>query len=212
MESARRDLDDVPHASAPDPAGAQRPSAPPFVASPDNSDADAHRVQFSSWIGWFPVLFFSTTWIAEIYAHAQGEPDFATAPTLVRDLGTRAGTRALFLHSLVALTTSIVVPSLVATTGETPYLRQPSSEQSLFARVAHFLPTLPFAWLNLPLLWTISNGVFSVLLLSTWFAGDSVARASFLIAAMGFCWAVTNWAPFALVRPHLNRFHQSNVI
>lgn len=57
---------------------------------------------------------------------------------------------------------------------------------------------MPIAWLTLPLLWTISNGIFAVLLLGTWFA-TSVAGASFIIAAAGFCWAITNWAPFAIV-------------
>lgn len=166
--------------------------------------------QFSSWIGWFPILFFSTTWVAEIYAQSQGSPDFASAPEDIRERGTRAGTRAMFFHSVIALTTSIIIPAFVAPTFATaegpPYLRQPNDSGWIPDRLAAYLPDLPLPWLNLSLLWTFSNGIFSLLLFSSYFAKTSVAGASFIIAGAGFCWAITNWAPFSIVRPFLSLF------
>ncbi|KAM0755996.1 hypothetical protein T439DRAFT_283163 [Meredithblackwellia eburnea MCA 4105] len=168
------------------------------------------NVQFASWMGWFPILFFSTTWVAEIYTRSLGFPEFATSPADVREEGTRIGTRAMFFHSLLALATSVVLPPLVAPMVPTPtdrqrdYLR--SAQSSLSAQLPSFLrsflrnlPHIPFSWLSLPLLWTISNGTFAILLLSSYFAKRSVAGASAIIAGTGFCWSVTNWAPFAIV-------------
>ncbi|GAA6037771.1 hypothetical protein JCM8097_005026 [Rhodosporidiobolus ruineniae] len=163
-------------------------------------------VQFTSWIGWFPILFFSTTWVAEIYVRnstADGAGgDFTDAPQTVRDAATRAGTHAMLWHSIISLTTSILVPPLVdgadseKSASDTAGSYRRSSSPS--ARWQRFLPTLPFKWLSLPLLWTFSNGVFACLLLGTWFA-DSVAGASFILAAAGFSWSITNWAPFAIL-------------
>ncbi|GAA5855584.1 hypothetical protein JCM9279_002989 [Rhodotorula babjevae] len=175
------------------------------------------NVQFTGWIGWFPVLFFSTTWVAEMYVKtqwAEGGPgsELADAPDDVRARATRAGTHAMLWHSVVSLATSIVLPPLVAA-GSTGASSSPhdhssftssrrtgpsSSSSRLLARAKALLPRIPFDWLSLPLLWAMSNTLFSALLFATLFA-KSVAGASFIVAAAGFAWAVTNWAPFALL-------------
>ena len=179
------------------------------------------NVQFTGWIGWFPVLFFSTTWVAEMYVKTQwagggAGSELADAPDDVRERATRAGTHAMLWHSVVSLATSIVLPPLVAagsssSSSTSSSHDRPSSASSSrrpttspLARAKALLPRIPFDWLSLPLLWAISNTLFSVLLFSTLFA-TSVAGASFIVAAAGFAWAVTNWAPFALVRLPLSR-------
>ncbi|GAA6004844.1 hypothetical protein JCM10207_008425 [Rhodosporidiobolus poonsookiae] len=165
------------------------------------------NVQFTSWIGWFPILFFSTTWIAEIYVRTRwgdAQSDLASAPQDVRDAATRAGTRAMLFHSVINLATSILLPPIVAgAAGEETssrgrdrsYLR---GSGGALDRVMRFLPQLPLQWLTLPLLWTFSNALFATLLFATWFA-TSVTGASIIVAIAGFSWAVTNWAPFALL-------------
>ncbi|BGP23963.1 hypothetical protein JCM10295v2_002864 [Rhodotorula toruloides] len=170
------------------------------------------NVQFTGWIGWFPILFFSTTWVAEIYVKSHttsGATDLASASEEMRAAATRAGTRAMLWHSVVSLATSILLPPLVATT---PNSTSPSqgersrtsyggrgSSQSPLEVVKRVLPSIPFTWLSLPLLWAISNAFFAFLLFGgTWMA-SSVGGASSVIAAAGFSWAVTNWAPFAIL-------------
>lgn len=114
----------------------------------------------------------------------------------------------MLFHSIVSLSTSIFLPFLIA-----PFSDSPATYASNFRTTSPLawskwrshLPTIPFAWLSLSLLWTLSNGLFSFLLLSTWFA-SSVGSASLIIAATGFSWAVTNWAPFALVRTIINSY------
>ncbi|GAA5916357.1 hypothetical protein JCM8208_005313, partial [Rhodotorula glutinis] len=183
------------------------------------------NVQFTGWIGWFPVLFFSTTWVAEMYVKTRwdgGGPgsELKDAPEDVRERATRAGTHAMLWHSVVSLATSIVLPPLVAASAgasSSPQHDRPSSRRgptttttttssssssSLLARAKSLLPhlsvALPLPWLSLPLLWALSNTLFSLLLFATLFA-RSVEAASAIVAMAGFAWAVTNWAPFALL-------------
>ncbi|KWU47353.1 hypothetical protein RHOSPDRAFT_6124, partial [Rhodotorula sp. JG-1b] len=176
------------------------------------------HVQFTGWIGWFPILFFSTTWVAEIYvkslAGAAPGAELATATDVVREAATRAGTRAMLWHSVVSLVVSIVVPPLVSSDDNSP-ASMPHPTPSARRRAAfggrnkdaprwlviakRFLPSIPFQWLTLPLLWAVSNAVFSLLLIGGTWTAKSVWSASFVVAAAGFCWAVTNWAPFAIL-------------
>lgn len=177
------------------------------------------HVQFTGWIGWFPILFFSTTWVAEIYvkslAGAAPGAELATATDVVREAATRAGTRAMLWHSVVSLVVSIVVPPLVRSDDDsqssTPHPtsssrrraalggRNDKDEPRWLVLAKRFLPSIPFQWLTLPLLWAVSNAVFSVLLIAGTWTAKGVGSASFVVAAAGFCWAVTNWAPFAIL-------------
>lgn len=159
------------------------------------------NVQFTSWIGWFPILFFGTTWIAETYSHSHNGTDLVDAPVLIQELATRAGSRAMLFNSVVSLATSVVFPLLIApdfhaSNPPVPAYRA-TPDQPAFIQ---FLQRhLPLSWLSLSLLWTISNGWFAILLFSTYFA-TSVSSASTVVALAGFSWAVSNWAPFAIVR------------
>ncbi|GAA6010028.1 hypothetical protein JCM11491_005835 [Sporobolomyces phaffii] len=164
------------------------------------------NVQFTSWLGWFPVLFFTTTWIAEIYVTTllpTSYSDLADAPTSIQEAATRAGTTAMFYHSLVALLTSILVPPLVAPTypvaapariDNHPY-HSTSSTDGVVARIGR---CLPIPWLTLPLLWTVATAAFGSLLLLCSVIG-SVQGATVAVALIGFCWACTNWIPFAVL-------------
>ncbi|KAM0788744.1 hypothetical protein ACM66B_002836 [Microbotryomycetes sp. NB124-2] len=156
------------------------------------------NVQFSSWIGWFPILFFATTWVAEIYVRDQGQAsDLASAPIQVQEDATRAGTRAMFFHALVSLLASIVMPPLISTP-ESKSFRQPTTSSSRFVWLDKWRTDVSVSWLTLPVLWMLSNGLFALALLSTYFT-TSVAGASFIVALVGVCWAVTQWAPFAIL-------------
>ncbi|BGP54860.1 hypothetical protein JCM8202v2_002447 [Rhodotorula sphaerocarpa] len=175
------------------------------------------HVQFTGWIGWFPILFFSTTWVAEIYVKNRNPgTDLADASEALAEAATKAGTNAMLWHSVVSLATSIVIPPLIRTeenedkgpagSAGRGHLRSATSAEGVLGAVVRgvdlarrVLPRIPFEWLTLPLLWTVSNAFFAVLLVVGTWTAKSVAGASFVIAAAGFCWAVTNWAPFALL-------------
>ncbi|KAI9497313.1 major facilitator superfamily domain-containing protein [Zychaea mexicana] len=67
------------------------------------------NVMFFAWMGWFPFLFYSTTWISDIYfqTHEMEDPD-------AWDKGTRAGSFALLLYAIVAVIAGTVLPILTA--------------------------------------------------------------------------------------------------
>ncbi|KAK8247671.1 hypothetical protein HDK77DRAFT_481158 [Phyllosticta capitalensis] len=84
------------------------------------------QVQLAAWIGWFPFLFYSTTYIGEIYT----EPYFEANPHMsdadinqVWEEGTRMGTLALFIFALTTFACSIILPLLVAPTYKAPSSR-----------------------------------------------------------------------------------------
>lgn len=157
------------------------------------------NVQFSSWIGWFPLLFFGTTWIAETYSRTHNGTDLVDAPAAIQELATRAGSQAMLFNSIISLSTSIILPFVIATSSDAPVYRTPASTSFPSTFQTFINRFLPLSWLSLSLLWTISNACFASLLMLTYFA-TSVGSASTIIALAGFSWAVSNWAPFAIVR------------
>lgn len=64
-------------------------------------------VQIAAFMGWFPYLFYSTTYVAEVMAQERGvEPD--------PDVATRAGSLALLIYSFVAIIAGTLLPYLAA--------------------------------------------------------------------------------------------------
>ncbi|KAJ9096390.1 hypothetical protein QFC21_005212 [Naganishia friedmannii] len=64
-------------------------------------------VQIAAFMGWFPYLFYSTTWVGEVMATELGhEPD--------TDEATRAGSLALLIYSFVAIVAGTILPYLAA--------------------------------------------------------------------------------------------------
>lgn len=131
------------------------------------------NVQFFAWMGWFPFLFYSTTWVGEIlsrYDRGDRDGDGTVAE--------RAGSFALLCWAGLAVFTGILIPKV------TP--------QEIGVDV---WPRNPFSLRNL---WTMSLVWFSVCMGMTWFVDDLWA-ATGVIALCGVPWAVAMWVPFAMV-------------
>ena len=63
-------------------------------------------------LGWFPILFFTTVWVSEIYK--------SSVPDAVASDAVRSGSRALFFQSLVNIATSICLPFFISESGVQP--------------------------------------------------------------------------------------------
>ncbi|KAI9277919.1 major facilitator superfamily domain-containing protein [Umbelopsis sp. AD052] len=63
------------------------------------------NVQFFAWLGWFPFLFYSTTWVSDIYfvSNPMQDPDSWAK-------GTRAGSFALLCYAVVSVVAGIILP------------------------------------------------------------------------------------------------------
>ncbi|OZJ02208.1 hypothetical protein BZG36_04713 [Bifiguratus adelaidae] len=63
------------------------------------------HVQFFAWMGWFPFLFYSSTWISHLYmsTHPMDSPDAWTQ-------GTRQGSLALLYFAIISLVSGLLLP------------------------------------------------------------------------------------------------------
>lgn len=149
-------------------------------------------------MGWFPFLFYSTTWVAEIMNRIHLDPnEVLFAPTASIHLiphpnlqpqlpsptyhigdAERAGSFALLCWAGLAVVAGITIPHV------TP------QELSL-----ERWPRNPFTLRNL---WTMSLVWFATCMGMTWFV-DGLWAATIVIALCGVPWAVALWVPFAMV-------------
>ncbi|KAF2750303.1 hypothetical protein M011DRAFT_492539 [Sporormia fimetaria CBS 119925] len=81
------------------------------------------EVQFFAWIGWFPFLFYITTYVGELYV----EPHFEENPNLsdaeidkLWEEATRVGTRALLIFAITTFVASVILPFIIPPTYEAP--------------------------------------------------------------------------------------------
>ncbi|KAG6886815.1 hypothetical protein C0995_004311, partial [Termitomyces sp. Mi166 len=71
-------------------------------------------IQFFAWIAWFPILFYTTIYIGDLYRRST--PLSPSITVTERDnQATLLGTRALFYSSFIALVLNVVLPAFVAT-------------------------------------------------------------------------------------------------
>ncbi|OQO03497.1 hypothetical protein B0A48_10161 [Cryoendolithus antarcticus] len=164
-------------------------------------------VQFWSWIGWFPFLFYSSTWVGEIYmrydAPEQASP--VSSSDALSDVG-RVGSRALIVFAFVSFAFSILLPYIARTSDDgPPYTpRPPQSLEPILKGVR-----LPSSWKpTLPAAWMIANVLFAITMI---FAPvvHSVHFATILVAICGLPWSIGGWASFALMGTEINRLSTS---
>ena len=193
------------------------------------------QVQFMAWIGWFPFLFYTTTYIAEMYA----DPIFAENPNLSQDeidviweKGTRRGTLALLVYSIVTFIASVVLPWMIQPAYQAPVISKTHTPgtpltASLHTTETYFkspkstsLPSIYYAKLqsasstlirrmripNLTLrrAWFLSHLLFATCMLLTFLVRGTLL-ATALIGLVGIPWAITCWAPFALIASEISK-------
>ncbi|KIJ37094.1 hypothetical protein M422DRAFT_69504 [Sphaerobolus stellatus SS14] len=160
-------------------------------------------IQLFAWIGWFPVLFWTTLYVGGIYERNSPIPETDEDAMAMEAEATRLGSRALLCNALASLIISVIGPFFVTgTRSGAAYEEGFQSEKGTLKRKLYRLwkgrPTI-----DLAMLWAISHGLFSVCMLSTFFI-DSVIGATLILTVAGFCWAITTWAPFALIAEEIH--------
>ncbi|OXG19816.1 solute carrier family 45, member 1/2/4 [Cryptococcus neoformans Ze90-1] len=208
-------------------------------------------VQFFASLGWFPILFFTTVWVSEIYKSSV--PSDGIDPATFDSRAVRSGARALLLQALVNIITSIGMPFLVAESGVQPSesvngyepiegsasrgigpeiangngngpqanvgtppnsaswkrAREDLENGTVFRRLFHSVQEMvnnvkkgewgiPIKGLTLVRVWWISQFIFAAAMAGSWFV-TSVGGAYVIIATTGFCWALSQWAPYSLL-------------
>ncbi|KAI7849215.1 major facilitator superfamily domain-containing protein [Circinella umbellata] len=131
------------------------------------------NVQFFAWLGWFPFLFYSTTWVSDLYfvSHPRDSPDSWAK-------GTRAGSFALLMYAIVSVVSGVILPWLVA---HKPCCGSFFTMKNIF---------------------TVGNFLFAICMLSTILISN-VVIATLVVAIIGISWGVVLWIPFALVGEYI---------
>lgn len=166
------------------------------------------EVQFFAWIGWFPFLFYVSTWIGDLYV----QPFFVANPDMSPDeieqvyaKATRIGTFALLVWSLMSLTANMVLPLLVAPTYDTPLTSGTSiaSQKSYTTRTERILSSLVIPWLSIRRAWSISIVIFGLCMISALFIRTPTI-GTIVVGVAGIPWAMTMWAPFAIIAAEIS--------
>ncbi|KDR83615.1 hypothetical protein GALMADRAFT_235899 [Galerina marginata CBS 339.88] len=161
-------------------------------------------VQLCAFMGWFPFLFYSTTYMGQIMAYEhKEEPD--------PELATRTGEFAMLIYSIVGVTAGTLLPYLATrdrrlmgaktdVDGDAEIsrlratVRQWKVDAARRGKALH-LPVMPFLLRNI---WTAALIFFSFLTLSTFYI-STVFQATIFISLVGICWAVAMWVPFTII-------------
>ncbi|KAI0658261.1 MFS general substrate transporter [Cubamyces menziesii] len=149
-------------------------------------------IQFFSWIGWFPVLFYTTAFIGDLHKRSSSLPP--DDPALDAE-ATRLGTRALFYSSLLSLTANILLPFFAA---ESARSRRLLERKLVQAHKSAWVRMYERIKVSLATLWATGHLVFAVCMFATFFY-SSVWGATFFTTLTGFAWSITQWAPFSLL-------------
>ncbi|KAF7719582.1 Uncharacterized protein PECH_005495 [Penicillium ucsense] len=190
------------------------------------------EVQLAAWAGWFPFLYYATTYVGQLYVN----PLFAEHPNMTEaeidrawEAATRVGTSALLAYAIISFSANIILPVFVVPTsgqvsetttkkditlhddgevaGHAGRANDPLLEESL-PKIVEEKPTwltrLQVPGLTLRRAWFFSHLLFAACMFCTLFI-SSYQAASVVIALIGISWALTLWAPFALISAEVAR-------
>lgn len=172
------------------------------------------QVQFCGWIGFFPLLFYTSEYIAEIYI----EPFVENNPHMTPDeldrlyeRATREGTFALLIFAIVGLITNVFLPFFIEPVydsqpaitadapGESPAVFKDYNEDQ-----KSWLEYLVIPGFTLRRAWMFAQILFTICMLCTVFV-RTVAAATALIGLVGITWALTLWAPWAIISAEISQ-------
>lgn len=151
-------------------------------------------------LGWFPFLFYSSTWVGETYFRYEAPKSAVEKSKDALGQVGRLGSLSLVIFSLITLLSSVILPFAVLSPENrkgrfTP--RPPRGVVRLLKKISFVRPDLQTAWM-------ISHIVFAVTMIFAPLA-KSVRFATLLVGICGIPWAVTSWAPFAFMGVEINR-------
>ncbi|KAI9598159.1 major facilitator superfamily domain-containing protein [Syncephalis fuscata] len=158
------------------------------------------NVQFFAWVGWFPFLFYATTWVGELAGNGNLTSEQADKDQVGE--ATRTGSFAFLLYSIVSFVTACILPITIAT-GSNRWQR--ASSTSSYARKSLTNSLLDYIerWFNLNRIYTLAHLIFGGSMIAT-ILTDAVWFATLLISICGISWAIMMWAPFALIGEIVN--------
>lgn len=118
---------------------------------------------------------------------------------------TRVGTFALLMYAITSLTVNVLLPLFITPTYDIPSsTASVQSSKSYTTRFTRFIDNLAIPGLTLRRAWLISHLIFAACMFSTLFV-RTIVGATILIAMVGVSWAMTLWAPFAIISAEVSK-------
>lgn len=153
--------------------------------------------QFWSWIGWFPFLFYSTTWIGETYFRYDVPRDAKDSGDALGEIG-RIGSEAFIIYSVITFVGAWVLPFIVKSPDDESFThRPPPSIKNAVEKFNKYKPDLLTAWM-------CGHATFAAAMLFAPFA-TSFRFATALVCICGLPWTVALWAPPAFLGVEVNK-------
>ena len=174
------------------------------------------EVQLAAWMGWFPFLFYATTYIGQLYVN----PIFEAEPNMsdgdiddAWEKATRIGTFALLIYAVISFVANITLPVFVVPDNKQHHAASEEEEEEeeeeedipqRQSQVWTLLSRLQIPGFTLRRAWLLSHVLFAGCMFSTFFV-SSYQAGSVAIGLVGITWAVALWAPFALISAEVSR-------
>ncbi|KAK8171716.1 hypothetical protein BKA80DRAFT_261057 [Phyllosticta citrichinensis] len=156
-------------------------------------------VQFWAWIGYFPFMFYSSTWVGEIYKRYDLPKGAQQSADALGEIG-RLGSLSLIIFSTITFVGSLVLPSVVRKPDDVKPEFTPRPPPGLAGVAEAFEKNKP----SLLTAWTMSHVVFACSMILAPLA-KSYRYATTIVAINGISWAIACWAPFSLMGEEINR-------
>lgn len=103
--------------------------------------------QFWAWIGWFPFLFYGTTWVGETYFRYDVSPEARKSADTFGEIG-RIGSTSLVMYSLITFAGAWILPLLVKSPEDESFTRRPPRAIAGFLeRFSKLKPDLLTTWI-----------------------------------------------------------------
>lgn len=165
----------------------------------------ACEIEFFAWIGYFPMLFYSSTYVGTLYKQGHRDANGPISTPELDEEATRRGSLALLAFAIVSLIGNFLLPYLSKDSYTT------TEPTKLLQRRSQFIPCL---WkritglflhkLTVNQLWIVGHFTFVFATFMTAFITTSW-QASVFIAVLGIPWALALWAPFVIISEEVSR-------
>ncbi|KAG9247039.1 major facilitator superfamily domain-containing protein [Calycina marina] len=169
------------------------------------------EVQFMAWIGFFPQLFYSSSYVGDIYVQPYLEANPNMTPVQIDALyekATRVGTFALLIYAITSLSTNVLLPFFINPTYDAASQNSDGTNKCYDTATQRFtaniLKAIVIPWLTIRRAWMFSHMIFAGCMFSTLFV-TNVAGATAIIGIVGVSWAMTLWAPFAIISAEVSK-------